>query len=91
MYDQELVIQDGRRLAKPGEGLRGKKLGGAELPHAQAKQLFSDLFALCHDSAVVAYSKWTTKSDKIEGGSEGAKNGDGAELAYIRLEGCAES
>ena len=68
-YDQGLVIQDGRRLAKPEEGLRGKKLGGAELPHARAKQLFSHFCALCHDSAVAAYSKWTTKVDEAVGGA----------------------
>ena len=65
MCDQGLVIQDGRRLAKPGKRSERAKNGeGAELPHAQEKQPFSDFCALCHDSTVVAYSKWTTKVDE---------------------------
>ena len=50
------------------EGLKGQKMyEGSELPHARAKQLFSDFCALCHDSTVVAYSKWTTKVDEAVG------------------------
>ena len=70
------------RVGKAGGASEGTKNGeGAELPHAQAKQLFSDFCALCHDSTVVAYSKWTAKVDEAVGGVRRKLRGEDGELS----------
>ena len=55
----------------------------AELPHAWAKQLFSNFCALCHDSTVAAYSKMTTKLGEAVGGT--TRKPGGGKLSHFHF------